>query len=148
MKKIIKLVLGLLVVSGLGLVYGNFSKVVDEMKEGRNYVYISFSYPGELVSSVLVKKTPKSECDKWRSDYFNAANEQCVGCTVLANECRDNIPDKYQKALNKENIGSAYIYKPYTYPEVTVFEGTLPDEAFSKLCAVAKESLSSTLCFE
>ena len=42
MFKFLKLVIGLIVLSGIGLMYGKFNSVVDEAKEKRMYSYISF----------------------------------------------------------------------------------------------------------
>lgn len=149
MWKVTKLVLGLLFLSAIGIGYGSFNKVIQEKKEETFYSYISFSFPGDEVKSVLIKKTPESKCEKWRADYFDATNAQCKGCTVLVNDCRKEITDIYIyiKAFEQKNIKFSYIYKPYRYPEITVFEG-LPEGAFSQFCAMEKGSLESTTCFE
>jgi len=147
MWKAIKLIFGLLVLLAIGLGYGKFNKAVQEQQEETFYSYISFSYPGNVVSSVHIKRTPKSKCEKWRRDYFEASMGECKGCVVLANDCRREIAEIYEKALQQQELDISYIYKPYTYPEVSVFKG-LPDDAFSQLCEMEIDSLESTTCFE
>ena len=147
MLKVIKLVLGLLLLSALGLGYGKFNEIVQEKKEDIFYSYISYSYPGDEIKSVQIKRTPESKCEKWRNDYFVASSEQCKGCTVLANECRKEIPQNYKMAFEQKDINISYIYKPYKYPEVTIYVG-LPEGSFSQLCTMEKGSLESTVCFE
>ena len=147
MWKAIKLMLGLLLLSAVGLGYGKFNEITREMKEDVHYVYISFSFPGDSIKTVIIKKTPASKCEKWRSEYFEAANEQCVGCTVLANDCREDIPDALLKAFEQKHTVLPYIYKPYKYPEVIGYLG-LPNGAFSKLCENEKNSLQTATCYE
>jgi hypothetical protein len=147
MWKAIKLVIGMLLLSGLGYIYGQYDRNLREAKEERYYSYISFAYPNSDATTVQIKRTPKSQCEKWRNDYFTASSEQCVGCTVLANECRREIRQVYLDAFDQKATPYSYIYKPYKYPEVMVFLG-FPEGVFSQLCAMAKDSLETTKCFE
>lgn len=147
MWKAIKLVLGLLLISGLGFIYGQYNKNLREGKEEIYHSHISFEYPNGAARMVLLKRTPKSQCEKWRKDYFSASSEQCVGCTVLVNECKKEIKQIFQDAFDQKPIKYSYIYKPYSYPEIAVFSG-LPDGSFSQICTIAKESLDTSKCFE
>ncbi len=147
MRKAIKLILGLVVISAIGLMYGRYYDATNEDREEKLYSYISFEFPGGEIKSTQIKEIPKSRCQQIREAYYQASLEKCVGCKVLANDCRKDIPLEYSKAFNKENIGIPYIFKPYTFPEITFFVG-LPKGAFSQLCTMEKENLSTTFCIE
>lgn len=147
MFKVIKAILGLLVISGLGLVYGKFDDAAQELKEERRYAYISFSFPETNIRTTLIKKTPESQCEKWRNDYFEASMAQCQDCNVIVNECRTEITELEQKAFEQQDINRSYIYKPYNFPEVSMYS-RLQDGMFDQVCEMAKNSLESTVCFE
>lgn len=136
------LVLFLLIFSFIGLISDNF----QESKEEKRYSYISLAYSDEI-EVIQIKETPKSQCEKWRNDYFTAGKEKCDWCEVLANDCRKEIPEIYHMAFQQKDIEPSYIYKPYKYPEIMVFKG-LPEDKFSQMCSMAKGSLATSTCFK
>ncbi len=143
--KIVKMIVGVIVLAGIGLFYGGFNKYIQDEKEPKQYVYLSFELPNQNTIMTIVKRTPKSKCEKWRSDYFQANKGQCVGCKVLHNICTATVEDRYLMALDQKDIGTHYILKPYKYPEITVFDN-LPAENFMQACSIHKESLNTTVC--
>ncbi len=145
MIRIIKLVFGAAVLSGLGLLYGEFNKTIDEMKEPQVYSHIAYYIPAQNATMTMVKQTLQSECEKWREEYFNASIEQCKGCEVLKNECSSIISNELLLAFQGKDISSPYILKPYSSPELTILKG-FPDSAFSQMCSIHKESLKNTVC--
>lgn len=122
------------------------SKNIEETNEEKNYVFISFLYPNEI-KSIFIKETPKSKCEQWRNDYFIASNEKCKNCTILVNECKKTIKEKYKEAFNQKKIDVPYVYKPFKYPEILINEG-LPKDSFSLLCSMSKKSLETSMCYE
>ncbi|VUD53998.1 hypothetical protein TDB9533_01948 [Thalassocella blandensis] len=147
MWKFLKLTVGLIVLSGIGLIYGKFNSVVDETKEEKMYSYISFEFPGGEISTVQIKEMPESRCEIVREEYFHASYAQCNECKVLFNECRREKPDLFSKAVSGHKVGIPYIFKPYKFPEVTFFKG-FPSEAFPQMCNMEKESLASSVCVQ
>jgi hypothetical protein len=147
MWKLLKLAVGLIVLSGIGLMYGKFNSVVDEAKEEKMYSYISFEFPGGEISTIQIKEIPQSRCEAIREEYFQASFAQCNGCKVLFNECRKQKPDLFAKAVSSLDVGLPYIFKPYKFPEVTFFKG-FPSEAFPQMCDMEKESLASSVCVQ
>ena len=147
MWKILKLVVGLLVLSGIGLMFGKFNSTVEETKEVKMYSYISFEFPGGEISTIQIKEIPESRCEAIRDEYFQATNAQCNECKVLFNECRRQKPELFSKAVSSLDTGLPYIFKPYKFPEVTFFKG-FPDEAFPQMCDMEKQSLASSVCVQ
>ena len=73
--------------------------------------------------------------------------ELCTGCTVLANDCRREIPPAYLEAFEQKPLDFSYIYSPYKFPEVLILEG-LPAGGFAHICSIQQDSISSATCFE
>ena len=134
-----------MILAGVGLAYGGFNKAAKDKEEQKLYVHLSFESPNQAMIMTIVKRTPKSECEEWRNDYFQANQENCKGCKVIHNECTDTISERYIRALDNKDIGTAYILKPYSYPEIIVIDG-LPEEHFEQACNIHKKSLESTIC--
>ena len=147
MWKLIKLAVGLLVLSGVGITIGQLNNIVEEKKEEKLYMYISYEYPGGVSSTIQIKEIPESKCDAIRQEYFQEAYKDCGDCKVITNECRKDKPELFSKAMSKTDIELPYIIGPYIYPEVIFFRG-LPDGAFQQLCEMSKKDLESSICIE
>jgi hypothetical protein len=147
MWKVIKLIVGLLIICGIGLIYGRIDDGFNDAREMKNYSHISFEFPGGEISTIQIKEIPKSKCNKIREEYFNAMREKCTACKVIVNECQEKAPELFIQAVKKVHLEMSYVFKPFIYPEVTFMKG-FPKDAFLKVCEMEKQSLSTSVCVE
>jgi hypothetical protein len=141
MWRLLKFIVGLALILGLGLFYGRFKETNEDIM----YALVSYQYPNSVSSITMIKKLPESTCEKRREALYSETISGCKGCRVLINECRRQLTADYATMFKKEKGNFPYMYSPFKYPQVTI-AGGLTEGAFSKLCEFGRKQHKDTIC--